>query len=221
MSTQIKYTNYFGVEITYQQANQLDEYAEQTYVDNQIKIERKYFENELEIIYVYIYPDEDVNAILSALTEPDLEYSIVKDFEQINGYETRKYYAYKNGVLDSEYSMKVFDAQGRDIAVAGYNGDGSVRWGGWKKYYISNNALYDDDGEMSIGYDESSYIEFDFMTGELIISLPYEDDDKFDMQNFSRFLEIWQPMLPLMTSELLAYFMDPNQLVPPANLNIV
>lgn len=55
MSTQVKYKNFFGAEITHQQANQLDEYSEQTYVDNQIKIERKYFENELEIIYIYIY----------------------------------------------------------------------------------------------------------------------------------------------------------------------
>lgn len=219
MSTQIKYTNNFGEVVTPQQANQLSKYDEQTYIDNRLKIEKKYYNNELEGIY--IYPDENESAILNTLTEPDFEYSIIKDFEIINGYNIWKSYAYKNGVLSSEYSMEVFDAQGRNIAVAGYYGDGSIRWGGWKMYYISNNVLYDDDGEMSIGYDESSYIEFDFMSDELIISLPYEDDDKFDMQNFSRFLEIWQPMLPLMTSELLAYFMDPNQLVPPANLNIV
>lgn len=117
--------------------------------------------------------------------------------------------------------MKVFDAQGRDIAIIGYDQTGAIDFPGWKMYYISNNVLYDDDGEMSIGYDNESYVKFDFMSGELIISLPYETEDEFDMQNFSRFLEIWQPMLPLMSSELLAYFMDPNQLVPPANLNIV
>ena len=35
------------------------------------------------------------------------------------------------------------------------------------------------------------------------------------------FYQAWQDRLPLLTSELMAYFMDPNQLVPPANLNIV
>lgn len=54
MSTQIKYTNNFGEVITLQQANQLRKYAEQTYVDNRKKVEKKYYNNELEIIYIYI-----------------------------------------------------------------------------------------------------------------------------------------------------------------------
>lgn len=221
MSTQVKYKNFFGAEITNQQANQLDEYTEQTYVDNQIKIERKYFENELEIIYIYIYPDDDVNAILSTLTEPDLEYTIVKDFEQINGYDTWKYFAYENGVLDSRYTIKVFDAQGRDIAVAGYDENGTIDFPGWKKYYISNNIIYDENGNIDIKYSEDSYIVFDFMNGELEISLPLNDEVIYKSSDMSRFNQAWLSFLPLLTPEILTYFMDPNQLVPPANLNIV
>jgi hypothetical protein len=221
MSTQIKYKNFFGVEITHQQTNQLDEYAEQTYVDNRKKIEKKYFENELEYIYIYIYPNEDVNAILSTLTEPDLEYTIVKDFEQINGYDTWKYFAYENGVLDSEYTMEVFDAQGRGIAIIGYDENGAINFPGWKKYYISNNILYDENGDIDIKYDDESYVKFNFMNGELEISLPLDDEVIYKSSDMSRFAQAWLSFLPLLSPELLAYFMNPNQLIPPANLNIV
>lgn len=221
MSTQIKYTNNFGEVITPQQANQLRKYAEQTYVDNRKKIEKKYYNNELEIIYVYIYPDEDVNAILSTLTEPNLEYTIVKDYEQINGYDTCKYFAYKNGVLNSRYTMEVFDAQGRDIAIIGYDQTGAIDFPGWKKYYISNNIIYDENGNIDIKYSEDSYVKFDFMSGELEISLPLDDEEIYESSDLPYFYQVWQDRLPLLTSELMAYFMDPNQLVPPANLNIV
>lgn len=117
--------------------------------------------------------------------------------------------------------LEVFDSLNREIAVVGYDGNGVIDFPGWKKYYISNNIIYDEDGTIDIKYNKDSYVKFDFMEGELKISLPYEDGDVFDTLNFSRFIEIWQPMLPLMTNDLLAYFMDPNQLVPPANLNIV
>ena len=221
MSTQSKYKNYFGVEITNQQANQLDEYDELTFVDNRLKIEKKYYDNELEGIYIYIYPDENESAILNTLTEPDFEYSIIKDFEQINGYDTWKSYAYKNGVLDSQYSMEVFDAQDRQIAIIGYDETGAIDFPGWKKYYISNNIIYDENGNIDIKYSEDSYVKFDFMSGELEISLPLDDEEIYKTSDLPYFYQVWQDRLPLLTSELMAYFMDPNQLIPPANLNIV
>ena len=221
MSTQSKYKNYFGVEITNQQANQLDEYDELTFVDNRLKIEKKYYDNELEGIYIYIYPDENESAILNTLTEPDFEYSIIKDFEQINGYDTWKSYAYKNCVLDSQYSMEVFDAQDRQIAIIGYDETGAIDFPGWKKYYISNNIIYDENGNIDIKYSEDSYVKFDFMSGELEISLPLDDEEIYKTSDLPYFYQVWQDRLPLLTSELMAYFMDPNQLIPPANLNIV
>ena len=65
MSTQIKYINYFDEEITSQQANQLDQYSKQKFTDNRLKEEEHFYDNKLEYIDIYIYPDEDVNTVLN------------------------------------------------------------------------------------------------------------------------------------------------------------
>ena len=102
MSTLIKYKNYYGVEVTSQQSNQLNNYSELTIIDNRLKKEKHFYENELEFIKIFIYPDEDVNSILNSLTELDTEYSIAKDLEEVNGYIIWKHFHYKNGVLNPD-----------------------------------------------------------------------------------------------------------------------
>lgn len=221
MSKQIKYKNRLGERINAFQAFFVKSYDKQIFIDKRLKIEKKYYNKKLEGLYVYIYPDENESVILNTLTEPDFKYSIIKDFEKINGYDTWKSYAYKNGVLGSDYMLEVIDSLNREIAVAGYDGNGVINFPGWKKYYMSNNIIYDTDGNIDIKYSEDSYVLFDFMEGELEISLPLDDEDRYRTSDLPFFYQVWQARLPLLTSDLMAYFMDPNILVPPANLNIV
>lgn len=212
MSTSVIYKNFFNTEITYQQSLQLSQYSEESFIDGRLKKVTKMYENIVEYIYIYVYPDEDLNAILSTLNNPDFIYTIAKDYEIINGYTLWKYYDYHNGVLDSEYSVEVFDSEGRDIAYVGYNANNTIRWGGMKKYYLEGKVLYDDEGEVDIKYNEDSYIIFDFTDGSLKIDVVFDVNDPYSSVN--KFVEDWQDLLPFMTPEILAYFTNPESLVP-------
>lgn len=218
MSTLIKYKNYYGVEVTSQQSNQLNNYSELTIIDNRLKKEKHFYENELEFIKIFIYPDEDVNSILNSLTELDTEYSIAKDLEEVNGYIIWKHFHYKNGVLNPDYRTDVQDSQGRVIARRSYNGNGTIKEKGFKKYYIGGNVLYDDDGEVDIGYADDDLILFDFSGDNIKIEmvLAYGDDGTYD--SVSDFLDVWQTLLPFMTPGKLTYLSNLEPLIPNVDL---
>lgn len=217
MSTQTKYKNSFGKEITFQQSNLLDQYSELTIINNRLKKEKHFYENKLDYIDIYVYPDEDINTILNSL-EADVDYSIAKDFQEVNGYKVWKYFHYKNGILNNEYLMEIFDFQGRIIAFRDYNLDGTVQRYGYKKYYIGGNVIYDSDGEVDIGYADGDYILFDFSSGNLKIDmvLGYGDDGTYS--SVSDFVSDWQSLLPFMTPDKLTYLTNLDPLIPNIDL---
>lgn len=218
MSTYKEYINEFGKIISSQQASQLDDYDEKFYENDRVKNITHYWDSEIQFITVHIYPDEDVSTVLSSLTEPDMEYSIAKDLEIINGYRAWKYFHYKNGVLNDEYNMVVFDLDERIVASRDFNANGTIQKNGYKKYYIGGNVLYDDNGEVDIGCAEGDYILFDFSGDNLKIEmvLAYGDDGIYD--SVSEFLDVWQTLLPFMTPEKLTYLSNLEPLIPNVDL---
>ena len=112
--------------------------------------------------------------------------------------------------------MEVLDSEGRVIAFIDFNADGTIQRKGYKKYYIGGNILYDDDGEVDIGYAEGEFISFEFLDDGLEVEASFDSD----VQTLDELLEGWQHLLPFMTPDKVAYFTNVEPLVPNIDLYI-
>lgn len=212
MSTYKEFKNTDGILITPQQASQLDDYKEIAFENNRIKSSIVYWDKEVEIIYIYIYPDEDLNTELGKL-DGNLTYTIAKDLEIINGYTVWRFYEYKNGVLGSLISIDVFDSNKRRIVYKSEENPIHIR----KVYYLEGKHVVNVEEELDFVYEEDDEIFFDFENGNLTIDVSHNvAEDNFT--NINLFYGTYYERLPFMTPEILAYFTNPEPLVPPMQL---
>src|SRR5690606_6899992 len=168
MSIYKEYINEFGKIVTSQQASQLEDYNEKIYENDRIKKIIHYWDREIQFITVHIYPDENLNTILNTLTDIDMEYSIAKDFEQVNGYKVWKYYPYQNGILSATNTItEVHDSENRIVAYR-FEGDAIVR----KVWYLEGKHVYNEEEELDFYYGDE-WISFDFENGALKMRITF------------------------------------------------
>lgn len=212
MSIYKEFKNTNGILITPQQASQLDDYKEIAFENNRIKSSIVYWDKEVEIIYIYIYPDEDLNTELDKL-DGNLTYTIAKDLEIINGYTVWRFYEFKNGVLGSLVSTDVFDSNNRRIAYKSEEDPIHIR----KVYYLEGKHVVNVEEELDFVYEEDDEIFFDFENGNLTINVSHNVAEG-NFTNINLFYGTYYERLPFMTPEILAYFTNPEPLVPPMQL---
>ncbi|UOX32315.1 hypothetical protein LXD69_09645 [Flavobacterium sediminilitoris] len=212
MSTYKEFKNTDGILITPQQASQLDDYKEIAFENNRIKKSINYWDKEVQNIDIYIYPDEDLNTELSKL-DNNLTYTIAKDLEIINGYKVWKFYEYKNGVLGPLILTEVIDINNRCVAYKSEESSVSIR----KVYYLEGKHVVNVEEELDFVYEEDDEIFFDFENGNLTINVSHNVAEG-NFTNINLFYGTYYERLPFMTPEILAYFTNPEPLVPPMQL---
>lgn len=212
MSTYKEFKNLDGILITPQQASQLDDYKENAFENNRIKSSIVYWDKEVEIIFLYIYPDEDLNTELGKL-DSNLTYTIAKDLEIINGYTVWRFYEYKNGVLGSLISTDVFDSNNRRIAYKFEESPMYIR----KVYYLEGKNVINVEEDFDFVYEEDAEIFFDFRNGNLTINASH-DVAEGNFTDVNLFHGVYYDRLPFMTVDILNYFTNPEPLVPPMQL---
>jgi len=212
MNTYKEFKNLDGVLITPQQAVQLDDYKENAFENNRIKRSIVYWDKEVQNIDIYIYPDEDLNTELGKL-DSNLTYTIAKDLEIINGYTVWRFYEYKNGVLSSLILTEVLDINNRCVAYKSEESPIHIR----KVYYLEGKHVINVEEELDFVYEEDDEIFFDFESGNLTINVSHNVAEG-NFTNINLFYGTYYERLPFMTPEILAYFTNPEPLVPPMQL---
>ena len=207
MSAYKEYINEFGKIVMSQQASQLEDYDEKIYENDRIKKIIHYWDKELQFITVHIYPDEDVNTVLSTLTDTNREYAIAKNLEIINGYKVWKYYQYKNGILSTVNSIKVIDSKNRMVAYRRMY-DGVI----WKKWFLEGKHVYNEEEELDFYYGDE-WISFDFENGALKMSITFAPEVG-SFSNVDQLRGYNDVQLPFLTEEIITYFTNPEPLVP-------
>lgn len=208
MSIYKEYINEFGKIVTSQQASQLEDYNEKIYENDRIKKIIHYWDREIQFITVHIYPDENLNTILNTLTDIDMEYSIAKDFEQVNGYKVWKYYPYQNGILSATNTItEVHDSENRIVAYR-FEGDAIVR----KVWYLEGKHVYNEEEELDFYYGDE-WISFDFENGALKMRITFAPEVG-PFSNVDQLRGYNDVQLPFLTEEIITYFTNPEPLVP-------
>lgn len=219
MSTTIKYIkHYTNEELSVYQKDLVDEYSEQIFDDDQIKKVTNYYKGEIEHIVLYVYPEDDLDAILETLPDIGNLYTIAKNYEVIGTYTSWKFFNYKDGMLNSRYRIKVYDSNNRMIALAMYDGDDELTTiSVYKTYYLSGKQLLNDDGEVRATYGDDQYIEFELLLdGSMIIDVHFDMMDRYESRTDLE--DDWLELFPFMTSEVLDYFTSLAPLVPTIEL---
>lgn len=211
MSTKVEYVSRLNKIVTKQQSLQGGCFNEKYYVDDRLKQNRNFWDNEIQVVYFYVYPDENLTDELNTLGK-NVVYSIAKEMETINGYEVWKYYDYKNGSLDDKMSsIKVFDSQNRMIAIKLFV-DGILKKGR-KIYYLAGKHVVNLEEELDFIYKEDDMITFKFGTDGVKISVSFNPADGY-FTNAGLFHGTYEDRLPFMTDDILNYFTNADQLVP-------
>lgn len=211
MSTHKEYKNDDGIIITEQQAKKIKKFKENIFENNRKKCSNFYNSNEIVSTYIYIYPDEDLNTELSKLN-PNIEYTIFKDMEIINGYTQWKNYGFKDGNLSSDYGIDIFDSNRRNI-VTKFSDDSYLI----KKYFLEGKHVYNEEREWDFYFNEDAQVHFTFKNG--ILSIDVKDNLAEDpFLDKYLFYGTYEDLLSFMTPEIFEYFTNQEPLVPPMQL---
>jgi len=216
MSLNTQFRNTTGSIITIQQKNSLEDYYELKFIDNTLKMEFLYYNNEVVNGTYFMSSDENINNVISSL-DLSHKWSIMSEKEIINGYSVwKKKYIYK-GTLSVVHSKTVFSSNNEEVAQIGYDSNGMPTRGGYKILNVANknitfdddyiDGVFDSDAEVIFYFDENGEID-SIDTNTKVFSEPYTILSKFlrEQQN--------GPILNLMTPIMLSYFTNLLPLVP-------
>lgn len=216
MSLNTQFRNTTGSIITIQQKNSLEDYYELKFIDNTLKMEFLYYNNEIVNGTYFMSPGENINNVIGSL-DLSHKWSIMSDKEIINGYSVwKKNYMYK-GTLSVVYSKTVFNSNNQEVAQIGYDSSGMPTRGGYKILNIANkniifdvddiDGFFDNDAEVIFYFDENGEIS-SIDTNTKVFSEPYTILPKFLREQKDG------PILNLMTPAMLSYFTNFLPLVP-------
>ncbi|MCC9066385.1 hypothetical protein [Flavobacterium piscisymbiosum] len=216
MSLNTQFRNATGSIITIQQKNSLEDYYELKFIDNTLKMEFLYYNNEIVNGTYFMSPGENINNVIGSL-DLSHKWSIMSDKEIINGYSVwKKNYMYK-GTLSVVYSKTVFNSNNQEVAQIGYDSSGMPTRGGYKILNIANkniifdvddiDGFFDNDAEVIFYFDENGEIS-SIDTNTKVFSEPYTILPKFLREQKDG------PILNLMTPAMLSYFTNFLPLVP-------
>lgn len=160
MSTTIQFFNSNNKLITEQQANQLNRFSKNIFIDNILKKEEIYYDKILWGGEYYLSPGENVSDILTQLN-PALKWSIMSNKQIVNGYtvwEARSYF--ENLQQKPKYSKKVFNNIGSHIATVSFDSITNQAKGAYKVFNYGNQQIpWGDPGDL---FPEDSWIGFSF-----------------------------------------------------------
>lgn len=216
MSLNTQFRNTTGSIITIQQKNSLEDYYELKFIDNTLKMEFLYYNNEIVNGTYFMSPGENINNVIGSL-DLSHKWSIMSDKEIINGYSVwKKNHMYK-GTLSVVYSKTVFNSNNQEVAQIGYDSSGMPTRGGYKILNIANkniifdvddiDGFFDNDAEVIFYFDENGEIS-SIDTNTKVFSEPYTILPKFLREQKDG------PILNLMTPAMLSYFTNFLPLVP-------
>ncbi len=217
MSTTTQFFNSNNKLITEQQANQLNSFSKNIYIDGFLKKEEDYRENILKGGVYYLSPSENVTAVLNDIGI-GLNWAIKSNKQIINGYTIWEIRWYDNNLqTKSEYAKEVRDSSENPIATVTFDTITNQTKGAYKVFYYGNQQLPDGDpGDL---FPDDSWIGFSFSDDGTIqnITMMY---NMFNNEGYwtklSRFLEDTGDFLQEigMTPEKLNYFTNVNPVVP-------
>lgn len=216
MSLNTEFKNVSGSIITTQQKNNLKDYYELKFVDNKLKMEFFYYNNEKVNGIYFISSNENINNVLNSL-DTSHRWCIMSNKEIINGYSVWKKNYVDGNILSDVYSKTVYNANSQEVAEIGYDSNEMPTRGGFKILYIGNKDITFDDDYVDGVFDNDAEVIFYFGADGNISSIgtntkvfwePYTILPKFlrEQQN--------GPILNLMTPAMLSYFTNFLPLVP-------
>lgn len=217
MSTTLQFLNSNNKLITEQQANQLNRFSKNTFIDGILKKEEDYHENVLRGGVYYLSPEENIAQVLNDIGV-GLNWAIMSNKQIINGYTLREIRWYDDNLqTKSEYAKEIKDNLGNDIATISFDSITNQAKGAYKVFYYGNKQipwgkpgeLFPDDSEISFLFSDDGNIENITMNYNVINNESYwKSLDKF-LTDAGDFLEEIG-----MTQDQLYYFTHVEPVVP-------
>ncbi|MEN0056766.1 MAG: hypothetical protein AAGC65_24020 [Mucilaginibacter sp.] len=196
MSTQIKYTDYFGVPITDLQQSTLVNFKKFTFVSNEIKIIET-FEKIENISYLsvkyFIDASENKQDIIQKYVEVNTNSSltIYSNKEQANGFTLWDWESYEDSLQIAFKGKETFDNKLRTIFNCAFDRSTNLLLLGARKFYYGNQVVSPgDDLLLKFTYDAHGNIDLIFDSNENygyiegISSAEFLDDDNLSQGVF-------------------------------------
>ena len=167
MSTTIQFLNSNNKLISEQQANQLNRFSKNTFIDGILKKEEDYYENKLRGGIYHLSPGENVIEILSSIGV-GLNWAIVSNKQIINNYITQEVRWYDDILqIKSQYAKEVTDNLGNHIATVHFDTVTNQPKGAFKVFNYGNQQipwgdpgdLFPEDSEISFLFSDDGSIE--------------------------------------------------------------
>ncbi|MCJ7932806.1 MAG: hypothetical protein MUW56_04040 [Chryseobacterium sp.] len=216
MSTTVSFFNSNKKQITEQQAFSLNNFSKHIHINNVLKKEETYRDNNLWGGRYYLSPGEDVIQVLTAL-DPSLNWTILSNKQIINNYTVWDCKFYTDLQQDATYSRIVLNSGGNKIATITYDSITHEAKGGLKVFNYGNKHIpwgdpddvFFEDSEIYFSFYDNGDIRTIFMNYDLFSNDSFWDSlDVFlkDAGDFFQKLGI--------TNEQLYYFTHVEPLVP-------
>lgn len=202
--------------LTEEEALEIGNYRKHIWINNALKKEESYRENQLWGGRYYLSPEENVTEVLIALGQ-NLNWTIKDNKQVINGYTVWDCKSYSNLQQDATYSKIVLNSGGNKIATISYNSATNVAMGGLKVFNYGNRPIpwgdsddvFFEDSEIYFSFYDNGDIRTIFMIYDLFTNDSFWDSlDTFlkDSGDFFQKLGI--------TNEELYYYTHVEPLVP-------
>jgi hypothetical protein len=212
----IKYKNSHDQYITEQQALQLDDFSKLHYVNNQLKKEELFINNELNGGLYFPSPNENIVDMLNQLGS-SLRWSIGTNHQVVNDYDILEYRYYdENLQLKPKFSKVVTDSNERLVATVSFGTQTQESMSAFKKFYFGgrqipeadNGIVFEEDASVSFSFNNDSEIEKIIMNIDFINNSPI-------WNNVSSFLNAAGDWVDeIMTPDQVSYFTNVEPVIP-------
>ena len=172
MSTQIKYTNFFGSPITAQQQNTLLDFKKMTFISSEIKTIET-FENIGNISYIsvkyFIDTTENKQDIIQKYVDATTNSSLViySNKQQSNGFNLWDWESYEDSSQVAFKGKEVFDSELRTIFSCAFDRSTNLLLPGAQKFYYGNQVVIPyDDRLLEFKYDANGNVKLIFDSNE-------------------------------------------------------
>jgi hypothetical protein len=157
--------------LTEEEALEIGDYTKHIWINNVVKKEESYRENQLWGGVYYLSPEENVTEVLITLGQ-NLNWTFKDNKQIINGYTVWDCKSYNNLIQSNTYTRIVSDAEEKEIAFITYDSLTLQATTGLKIYYYGNKPipwgssgnLFEEDSEIHFRFDENGELGSIFTT---------------------------------------------------------